>query len=132
MHTDLNLTEQMVRLLQDIIIAGAEFIYERQMKSAGVWEATYPYSGPILDFERVSQTLVMAQATDIGTDLHADDWGPIEFSKISESLREFSGWQSRLGEDQEENLYLVRKHLRRLAMQVLNHVSASYGFQVPK
>jgi hypothetical protein len=130
MPAETNLAKQIVRLLQDIIICGAEVIYQKQKESAQGWHVAYPYNDPIMVFHRIADALNLDQMG-TKTPMKTEDWETPQFNKIIESLKMFSQWQDRLGEDQEENLYLIRKHLRPIALQILDQVSESYGFWIP-
>lgn len=130
MQADMDLAKQIVQLLQDIIIKGAEVIYEKQRESAQRRKVAYPYSGPIMVFDRITGTLTVSQMG-MKSLMDAKAWATPDLSKISESLKQFSKWQGKLSEDQGNNLSLIRKYLRRRALQVLDQVSGLYGFRIP-
>jgi hypothetical protein len=128
MQAETDLARQIVQLLQDIIIQGADLIYREQRRSAHGWHVTYPYSCAIMVFSIVDGSLTLVPATEIMGQGTPERWEAPELSKIAGGLRQLSHWQHQLGSDAEDNLYLIRNHLRPLALQILNLVSSSYGF----
>lgn len=55
MQAEAGLAKQIIQLLQEIIIHGAEVIFERQRRSAQGSGIAYPYSGSILAFNNVKE-----------------------------------------------------------------------------
>jgi hypothetical protein len=130
MQAETDLAKQIVQLLQDIIIKGSEVIYEKQRKSAEGWGLAYPYIGPILIFERAADTLTITSTVDAKVIRNIEGWYLPDLSQTSEYLRQFSDWQGRLGENQEEDLYLIQKHLQPIALEIMHEVSSLYGFRL--
>jgi DNA-binding CsgD family transcriptional regulator len=128
MEASRNLSWQIVRLLQEIIIRGAEQIYEIQRNRAPHWNRHYPYNGPILTFSDKGELLEVEFHVDPGKSPSPGGWNTPAVHEIKAALDDFNRNRRKLGSDPEENLQLIKKYLCPKALLILKAVDESYGF----
>jgi biotin operon repressor len=122
------LSAKIVVLLHEIIIRGAEQIYEIQKNRAPHWNRLYPYHGPIVTFSLKADLLQVKFCNDLDIASSPEGWNTPALHEIESALDDFNRHCRHLGTDPEGGLELIRKYLCPTTLRILRALDESYGF----